>query len=89
MLQVLPDISEDEVARVFTALDVDHTGSIDLNEFFAGGEGAQGQGAGGHTGSIQALYCLLLDSFSAGLLHTMDADLQSSLAKKSYRAMDV
>lgn len=56
--QVLPEISEAEVAKVFSALDVDATGTIDLREFFA------------------------------GLLHTMDAELQAQLAHKSFAALD-
>ena len=35
-MQVLPDLGEEEVERVFSALDVDHTGTIDVKEFFAG-----------------------------------------------------
>jgi calcium-dependent protein kinase len=58
LLQVLPDVSEAEVVRVFSALDVDHTGSVDVHEFFA------------------------------GLLHTMDQEMQSALAAKSFSALD-
>jgi calcium-dependent protein kinase len=55
---VLPDVSEEEVQKVFAALDTDGTGSIELKEFFA------------------------------GLLHTMDAELQATLAKKSFTDLD-
>ncbi len=52
MLQVLPDVSEEEVARVFTALDVDRTGSIDLR---VRGVGLGGwRGTGGLLGAVPA-----------------------------------
>ncbi|WIA16237.1 hypothetical protein OEZ85_012948 [Tetradesmus obliquus] len=34
--QAAPDLSERELQRLFTALDVDNTGSVDAQEFFAG-----------------------------------------------------
>jgi hypothetical protein len=36
VLQAAPDLSEKELKRLFTALDVDNTGSVDAQEFFAG-----------------------------------------------------
>lgn len=36
MPQAEPNLSEAEVQRVFAALDVDNTGSVDAQEFFAG-----------------------------------------------------
>lgn len=35
-LQAVPDLSDQELHRLFTALDVDNTGSVDFQEFFAG-----------------------------------------------------
>lgn len=34
--QAAPDLSDSELQRLFTALDVDNTGSVDAQEFFAG-----------------------------------------------------
>lgn len=35
-MQAAPDLSEVELQRLFAALDVDNTGSVDAQEFFAG-----------------------------------------------------
>lgn len=34
--QAIPDLSEHEINRMFEALDVDRTGTVDIKEFFAG-----------------------------------------------------
>lgn len=35
-MQAVPDLSDVELKRLFAALDVDDTGSVDCQEFFAG-----------------------------------------------------
>lgn len=35
-IQAVPDLSDAELKRLFSALDVDETGSVDFQEFFAG-----------------------------------------------------
>lgn len=35
-VQAAPDLSDSELQRLFAALDVDNTGSVDAQEFFAG-----------------------------------------------------
>jgi hypothetical protein len=35
-LQAAPDLTDNELQHLFTALDVDNTGSVDSQEFFAG-----------------------------------------------------
>lgn len=34
--EVLPDLTDEEIRRMFTALDSDQTGTVDVHEFFAG-----------------------------------------------------
>lgn len=34
--EVLPDLDDQEIQRMFSALDSDHTGTVDVREFFAG-----------------------------------------------------
>lgn len=34
--QAMPDLTDKEIERMFEALDVDHTGTVDVKEFFAG-----------------------------------------------------
>ena len=80
--QALPDLDPSEVEKLFYALDLNRTGTVDVKEFFAsllhtmapenqvcGEKGGKGRCVRGHS-------CADVKEFFANLLHTMAPENQ-------------